>query len=130
VGLGSHRVGGHALKSVTDGVSGCFSSIGTLCFIQNVADVRRHGIETYRQDERNVLVGATEREQPQNLDFPGSQVIRICDTRVANVSGCCEKAVGDAVRSANLPQLTLAYLRTHTPQEAAAHGIPVVLAAK
>jgi UrcA family protein len=49
---------------------------------------------------------------------------------VDDVSGCCEKAVGDAVRSANLPQLTLAYLRTHTLQEAAAHGIPVVLAAK
>ena len=50
---------------------------------EDVADVRRHGIETYREDERNVFVGATEREQPQNLDFPGSQVVRICDTRVA-----------------------------------------------
>jgi UrcA family protein len=49
---------------------------------------------------------------------------------VDDVSGCCEKAVGDAVRSANLPQLTLAYLRTHTLQEAAAHGIPVAVAAK
>ena len=49
---------------------------------------------------------------------------------VDNVSGCCEKAVGEAVRSANLPQLTLAYLRTHTLQEAAAHGIPIVVAAK
>ena len=49
---------------------------------------------------------------------------------VDDVSGCREKAVGDAVRSANLPQLTLVYLRTHTLQEAAAHGIPVVVAAK
>jgi UrcA family protein len=49
---------------------------------------------------------------------------------VDDVSGCREKAVGDAVRSANLAQLTLAYLRTHTLQEAAAHGIRVVVAAK
>jgi UrcA family protein len=49
---------------------------------------------------------------------------------VDDVLGCREKAVGDAVRSANLPQLTLVYLRTHTLQEAAAHGIPVAVAAK
>ena len=49
---------------------------------------------------------------------------------VDDVSGCREKAVGDAVRSANVPQLTLVYLRAHTLQEAAAHGIPVVVAAK
>ena len=49
---------------------------------------------------------------------------------VDDVSGCCEKAVGDAVRSANLPQLTLVYLKTHTLQEAEAHRIPVIVAAK
>jgi UrcA family protein len=45
---------------------------------------------------------------------------------------CYEQAVGDAVRSANRPQLTLVYLRTHTLQDAAARGIdvPVLVAAK
>jgi UrcA family protein len=46
--------------------------------------------------------------------------------------GCYEKALGDAVRSAKVPLLTQAYLATHTPREAAAHGIdvPVQIAAK
>jgi UrcA family protein len=46
--------------------------------------------------------------------------------------GCYEKALGDAVRSANVPLLTQAYLQTHTLREAAAHGIdvPVQVAAK
>jgi UrcA family protein len=45
---------------------------------------------------------------------------------------CYEQAVGDAVRSANRPQLTLVYLRTHTLQDAAARGIdvPLLVAAK
>jgi len=51
---------------------------------------------------------------------------------VADVSGCHEKAVGDAVRSVNRPLLTMIYLETHTPQDAASHGIgvPVLVAAK
>ena len=46
--------------------------------------------------------------------------------------GCYEKALGDAIRSANLPLLTQVYLETHSPREAAAHGIdvPVQVAAK
>ncbi len=46
--------------------------------------------------------------------------------------GCREKALGDAIRSVNLPLLTQAYLATHTIREAAAHGIdvPVQMAAK
>jgi UrcA family protein len=46
--------------------------------------------------------------------------------------GCYEKALGNAVRSANLPRLTLVYLATHTLQEAAARGIgvPEMIAAK
>ena len=46
--------------------------------------------------------------------------------------GCYENAFGNAVRSANLPRLTLVYLETHTLQEAAARGIdvPVMIAAK
>jgi UrcA family protein len=45
---------------------------------------------------------------------------------------CYEKALGDAIRSANLPMLTQIYLGTHTIGEAAARGIevPAQLAAK
>jgi UrcA family protein len=47
-------------------------------------------------------------------------------------SGCYEKALGDAIRSVNLPLLTLAYLETHTLWQAAALGIkvPAQIAAK
>ena len=41
----------------------------------------------------------------------------------ASFTGCYEKALGDAIRSANAPQLTQVYLETHSPREAAAHGI-------
>ena len=45
---------------------------------------------------------------------------------------CYEKALGEAIRSANLPLLTQAYLETHTLRQAAAYGIeaPAQLAAK
>jgi UrcA family protein len=51
---------------------------------------------------------------------------------VDNIGACYEKALGDAVRSANLPQLTMVYLHTHSPEVAAARGIgiPVLVAAK
>ena len=46
--------------------------------------------------------------------------------------GCYEKALGDAIRSVNLPLLTQVYLETHTLRQAAAHGIevPAQVAAK
>ena len=46
--------------------------------------------------------------------------------------GCYEQALGDAIRSANVPLLTQVYLVTHTLREAAAHGIdvPAQIAAK
>jgi UrcA family protein len=46
--------------------------------------------------------------------------------------GCYEKALADAIRSANVPRLTQAYLVTHTLREAAARGIdvPAQIAAK
>jgi UrcA family protein len=46
--------------------------------------------------------------------------------------GCYEKALADAIRSANLPLLTQVYLETHTLRQAAAHGIelPAQVAAK
>ena len=51
---------------------------------------------------------------------------------VANEDACYQKALGDAIRSAKLPLLTQVYLETHTPRQAAAHGIdlPVQLALK
>jgi UrcA family protein len=46
--------------------------------------------------------------------------------------GCYEKALGDAIRSANVPLLTQVYLETHTLRQAAARGIdvPAQVAAK
>ena len=51
---------------------------------------------------------------------------------VASYHACYEKALGDAVRSVNQPQLRMAYLATHTPDQAAAYGIeiPARIAAK
>ena len=45
---------------------------------------------------------------------------------------CYEKALGEAIRSANVPLLTQVYLGTHTLRQAAAYGIepPAQLAAK
>lgn len=46
--------------------------------------------------------------------------------------GCYEKTLGEAVRSAHQPQLTMVYLANHTPGDAAKYGIeaPVQMAAK
>lgn len=51
---------------------------------------------------------------------------------VTNENACYEKALGDAVRSINLPLLTRVYLATHTLEQAAARGIevPVQVAAE
>ena len=50
----------------------------------------------------------------------------------ASFHGCYEKALGDAVRSAHQPQLSMVYLAAHTRRDAAAYGIevPVRLAAE
>jgi UrcA family protein len=49
-----------------------------------------------------------------------------------NPKACYEKALGDAIRSADVPLLTDVYLETHTLGEAATHGIdvPAQMAAK
>lgn len=44
---------------------------------------------------------------------------------VASVHGCYEKALGEAVRSAHQPQLSVVYLATHTIRNAATYGIEV-----
>jgi UrcA family protein len=50
----------------------------------------------------------------------------------ADPAGCYEKALGGAIRSVNVPLLTLVYLETHTLWQAAALGIkvPAQIAAK
>jgi UrcA family protein len=50
----------------------------------------------------------------------------------ADPKACYEKALADAIRSANVPLVTQIYLATHTVREAAAHGIgvPAEVAAK
>ena len=40
-------------------------------------------------------------------------------------TGCYEKALGDAVHSAHRPELSIVYLATHTPRDAATYGIEV-----
>jgi UrcA family protein len=51
---------------------------------------------------------------------------------VTDETACYEKALGDAIRSANLPLLTQVYLESHSTKQAAAYGInvPVQMAAK
>jgi UrcA family protein len=44
---------------------------------------------------------------------------------LADFESCYEQALGNAIRSVNRPQLTLAYLRTHTLRDAATRGIDV-----
>ena len=50
----------------------------------------------------------------------------------ADPEGCYEKALGNAIRSTNVPLLTQVYLETHTLRDAAARGIdvPVQVASK
>ena len=49
-----------------------------------------------------------------------------------NFAGCYEKALGNAVRSVDRPQLNAVYLETHTLRDAATYGIevPVRMAAE
>jgi UrcA family protein len=42
-----------------------------------------------------------------------------------NIADCYEKALGDAVRSVNQPQVTMVYLRTHTVRDAATRSIEI-----
>ena len=51
---------------------------------------------------------------------------------VSDVDECVENSLAEAIRRANKPVLTLAYLETHTARVAAAHGIaiPTQVAAK
>jgi len=51
---------------------------------------------------------------------------------VADVDECIENSLGEAVRRAGKPALTAAYLETHSPRVATAHGIalPTTLASK
>ena len=51
---------------------------------------------------------------------------------VDNLKRCIEDALAGAIRSAKIPMLTQIYLDTHTPLEAARHGIesPAQVAAK
>jgi|HubBroStandDraft_3_1064219.scaffolds.fasta_scaffold13807_3 UrcA family protein len=65
----------------------------------------------------------------QRLQYAAGEVckpdVRVALEPVADPKGCMEKALADAIRSANQPLLTQVYLETHTLQEAAARGIEV-----
>jgi UrcA family protein len=100
-------------------------------------------------EDNNVIVAI--HVSTQGLDLrqpPGAQEFYMRLQRAARVActhgnrvdlapapdpeGCYEKALGDAIRSANVPLLTQVYLATHTLREAAARGIdvPAQIAAK
>jgi len=51
---------------------------------------------------------------------------------VTDFGSCTEQALGDAIRSVNISQLTMVYLRMHTLQDASTRGIhvPAQVAAK
>ena len=52
---------------------------------------------------------------------------RVDLTPSRNPEACSEKALGDAIQSANIRQLTQIYLETHTLREASARGIGIPL---
>src|ERR1700722_4615279 len=78
-------------------------------------------------DTRHPDLEVSNSRREDSLSMNGTNVVPSPDPQ-----GCYEKALGNAVRSANLPLLTLVYLATHTLQEAAAGGIgvPEMIAAK
>ena len=51
---------------------------------------------------------------------------RVDLTPLTYPKGCYEKALGDAIRAANMPSLTQIYLTSHTLREAATYGIKSV----
>jgi UrcA family protein len=51
--------------------------------------------------------------------------LRVGARPVTDFASCYELALGAAIRTANRPQLTLVYMRTHTLQDAANRGISV-----
>src|ERR1700690_3739174 len=65
-----------------NGVGRSFGTSSTLHLIQNVSDVRNHGIETNRQHQRDIRVRAPDRQQTQNLDFASGEVFRKSDSTV------------------------------------------------
>jgi UrcA family protein len=58
--------------------------------------------------------------------------LRLDAQPVTDLTTCYERAIGGAIKSANRPQLTLVYMKTHTLQDAANRGIevPVMVVAK
>jgi UrcA family protein len=100
-------------------------------------------------DEKNVVVGIPVSGKGLDLNDPAgarelylrlNNAAYVACTRANRVGlapspdprGCSEKALAEAVRSANVPLLTQAYLATHTVREAMANGIklPPQMAAK
>jgi UrcA family protein len=54
-----------------------------------------------------------------------SPSVRVDLLYVTDFYGCYERALGDAVKSINRPQVTMVYLSKHTLQDAEARGINV-----
>jgi UrcA family protein len=51
--------------------------------------------------------------------------LRVAARPLTDFASCFQHALGDAIRSANKPQLTMVYMNTHTLQDAANRGISV-----
>ena len=92
------------------------------------ASVNTAGLDVGQPAGARALYGRLQRAA---VEVCGSGM-RVGLRAVDDFAGCIETAVGEAVRSANLPQLTLEYLKTHTQQQAVNHRIdvPVLTAAK
>jgi UrcA family protein len=75
--------------------------------------------EAYRRIEHAAYIACT-RGNRLDLEPPASYM------------GCYEKGIGAAVGSAHVPQLSIVYLETHSPRDAAIYGIgaPARLASK
>jgi len=73
----------------------------------------------------NQLVGAQElySRLKHAAEIVCTHGMRVDLTPAADPKACYEKALGNAVHSANLKLVTQVYLQTHTLQEAAAAGI-------
>jgi len=63
------RLSGDARQAVPHGVGRRLGAVGAASLGEDVADVRRHGIEADRQHHRDVGVAAADGDQSQYLDL-------------------------------------------------------------
>jgi UrcA family protein len=120
-------------KSAVESVWSVLGTAAFACtlFAGNVSAANHEFIVAIKVSTKGVDVSQLAGAQKfyQRLQFAALEVckpdVRVALEPVADPKGCTEKALGDAIRSANQPLLTQIYLETHTLREAAARGIEV-----